>query len=103
MSTPNRAREQVYELRDASWFDRGTGYCRGVFDETNDLALLVVEPEDAAAAGVEGREPEGEGGFLKDDLLLNARVEKEDIYTRQQGEPAFFLGDLSSPFEPLGE
>lgn len=73
----------MYELRDSSWFDRGTGFCKGVYDEAQDIALLVVEAEDI---GVEGGKPEAPGGFLKDELLLNARVEREDIYAKQQGE-----------------
>ena len=70
----------MYELRDSSWFDRGTGYCKGIYDDTQDLALLIVESEEEGA-----KVEEGEGGFLKEELLLTARVEKEDIYVRQQG------------------
>ena len=70
----------MYELRDSSWFDRGTGYCKGIYDDTQDLALLIVESEEEGA-----KFEEGEGGFLKEELLLTARVEKEDIYVRQQG------------------
>jgi protein phosphatase-4 regulatory subunit 3 len=75
---------QVYELRDSSWFDRGTGHCKGVYDDTQDLALIIVEAEDMS----EGKDgvTEGEGGFLKEELLLSSRVEKDDIYARQQGE-----------------
>lgn len=73
----------MYELRDSSWFDRGTGHCKGVYDEARELALLIVEKEE------EGEKSEdGPGGFLKDDLLLSCRVEKEDIYARQQGKPS---------------
>jgi protein phosphatase-4 regulatory subunit 3 len=47
------------------------------------LALIIVEAEDLS----EGKESgEGEGGFLKEELLLSTRVEKDDIYARQQGE-----------------
>jgi protein phosphatase-4 regulatory subunit 3 len=74
---------QVYELRDANWHDRGTGFCKGVYDDTQDLALLIVinEPEESSAE----KEKEGEGGFLKEDVLYSARVESDDIYQRQQG------------------
>lgn len=74
----------MYELRDSSWFDRGTGHCKGVYDDTQDLALIIVEAEDMN----EGKEGaiEGEGGFLKEELLLSSRVEKDDIYARQQGQ-----------------
>lgn len=75
----------MYELRDSSWFDRGTGHCKGVYDDTQDLALIIVEAEDMSE-GKEGEAPtEGEGGFLKEELLLSTRVEKDDIYARQQG------------------
>lgn len=78
--------EKVYELRDSSWFDRGTGHCKGVYDDTQDLALIIVEAEDMSE-GKEGEAAatEGEGGFLKEELLLSTKVEKEDIYARQQG------------------
>jgi hypothetical protein len=49
-----------------------------------DMALIIVEAEDGDAKS--GDEAEGPGGFLKEELLLSARVEKEDIYARQQGE-----------------
>ena len=78
----------MYELRDSSWFDRGTGYCKGIYDDTQDLALLIVEAEDT---GPEKGVEEGEGGFLKEELLLTARVEKDDIYVRQQGESSTSL------------
>jgi protein phosphatase-4 regulatory subunit 3 len=45
--------------------------------------LLIVEAEDT---GPERGIEEGEGGFLKEELLLTARVERDDIYVRQQGE-----------------
>jgi protein phosphatase-4 regulatory subunit 3 len=71
-------RVKVYELREQSWHDRGTGHCKGIYDDSQDLALLVVEAED-------GGDKE-EGGFLKEELLLSAKVERDDIYARQQGE-----------------
>ena len=71
-------RVKVYELRDQSWHDRGTGHCKGIYDDAQDLALLVVEAEDQT--------DKEEGGFLKEELLLSAKVEREDIYQRQQGE-----------------
>jgi protein phosphatase-4 regulatory subunit 3 len=78
----------VYELRDSSWFDRGTGLCQGAYDDSQDIALIVVEAEELQLekpAGEEGGAAEGPGGFLKDELLLSAKVEKDDIYARQQG------------------
>jgi protein phosphatase-4 regulatory subunit 3 len=87
----------VYELRDSSWFDRGTGYCKGIYDDTQDLALLIVEAEEPVDKAGEN---EGEGGFLKEDLLLTARVEKEDIYVRQQGTCACWEPSVFSLGEP---
>lgn len=72
-------------MRDSSWFDRGTGYCKGIYDDTQDLALLIVEAEEMGSDKPGEAESEGEGGFLKEDLLLTTRVEKDDIYVRQQG------------------
>ncbi|KAE8224253.1 hypothetical protein CF319_g2831 [Tilletia indica] len=40
-------RVKVYELQNDSWFDRGTGYCAGVYDEHRDEALLVARKEEA--------------------------------------------------------
>ncbi|GMK58191.1 hypothetical protein CspeluHIS016_0502230 [Cutaneotrichosporon spelunceum] len=77
-------RVKVYELRDQAWFDRGTGHCKGVYDNDNDVALLVVEAEEPQPDGRAGEETEGPGGFLKEELLLHAQVTKDDQYTRQQ-------------------
>lgn len=73
----------MYELRDQSWFDRGTGHCKGVYDDSQDIALIIVEPEEH---GADKAEEDGPGGFLKDEMLLTTKVEKDDIYARQQGE-----------------
>lgn len=83
---------QVYELRESSWFDRGTGQCKGVYDDRLDVALLVVEAEETPKAEGEGAEGDQDepGGFLRDgegeaQLLLRSRVEKADLYSKQQG------------------
>ena len=39
-------RVKVYELQGETWFDRGTGYCAGVYDEQHDAALLVARIEE---------------------------------------------------------
>ena len=39
-------RVKVYELQNENWFDHGTGYCAGVYDEKNDQALLVAKAEE---------------------------------------------------------
>lgn len=109
-------RVKVYELKGETWFDRGTGYCAGVYDEHNDAALLVARMEETCrrltlgSNGTDeqplGRPPESTGddehmgaegredrehyvlvvseNLDSDDLLLKARVVKEDVYQRQQ-------------------
>jgi protein phosphatase-4 regulatory subunit 3 len=73
---------QVYELRDASWFDRGTGSCRGFYDSLENIAYVIVEAE--TPPDVAPKTPPG--GFVKEaELLLKSRVERDDIYARQQG------------------
>lgn len=71
---------QVYELRDESWFDRGTGICRGMINADGHAVILV----EAEGAQVQGNEDEP-GGFLTKDILLNSNVERDDIYGKQQG------------------
>lgn len=78
-----RSRSQVYELRQSAWFDRGTGRCKGVYDDQNDVALLMVEAEELLEGGQD--KEEGPGGFLTDELLLNTQVGKDEDYSRQQG------------------
>lgn len=118
-------RVKVYELQGEIWFDRGTGYCAGVYDEAFDEALLVARmetncvklkvesdvdeashPENAAAAAgpvaaassAEGQTSVTDGedkdhfvlvvseNLETEDMLLNTRVVREDVYQRQQGE-----------------
>lgn len=71
---------QVYELRDESWFDRGTGICRGMINADGHAVILV----EAESPQVQGNEDEP-GGFLTKDILLNSNVERDDIYGKQQG------------------
>lgn len=46
---------------------------------------MIVEAEDMNE-GKDEAATDGEGGFLKEELLLSTRVEKDDIYARQQGQ-----------------
>lgn len=39
-------RVKVYELKGETWWDRGTGYCAGVYNEQVDEALLVARMEE---------------------------------------------------------
>lgn len=104
-------RVKVYELKGETWFDRGTGYCAGVYDEHEDAALLVARMEDACQklilnASEEGSEsrpqasqPEKAGAdgserepyvlvvnenLDSDELLLRTKVVRDDVYQRQQ-------------------
>ncbi|WWC85689.1 uncharacterized protein L201_000555 [Kwoniella dendrophila CBS 6074] len=98
-------RVKVYELQDTSWHDRGTGFCKGIYDDAQDIALIIVEKEDFPTDGGKAESP---GGFLKEELLLSARVEKEDIYGKQQDtlivwtEPATGLDMALSFQDPEG-
>jgi protein phosphatase-4 regulatory subunit 3 len=57
---------------------------------------------EAGAGGSGGGGGEGEGGFLKEELLLSTKVEKEDIYARQQGElPHSYRTNWSSSVDTL--
>nr|XP_019048585.1 hypothetical protein I302_02357 [Kwoniella bestiolae CBS 10118]OCF27515.1 hypothetical protein I302_02357 [Kwoniella bestiolae CBS 10118] len=104
-SNQDGKRVKVYELQDTSWHDRGTGFCKGIYDDTQDIALIIVEKEDFSS---DGGKVEASGGFLKEELLLSARVEKEDIYGKQQDtlivwtEPATGLDMALSFQDPEG-
>ncbi|KAL7420313.1 Platinum sensitivity protein [Cryptotrichosporon argae] len=71
-------RVKVYELRDQSWFDRGTGHCKGVYDDAHNRAMVIVEPE------IEGEDVDAPGGFLTHEPLLTHVVVRGDLYQRQQ-------------------
>ncbi|KDN44901.1 DUF625-domain-containing protein [Tilletiaria anomala UBC 951] len=102
-------RVKVYELQNDNWFDHGTGYCAGVYDEEHDQALLVAKSEELCQymslppppAEDENREPGGIPRAEEEDLtsqyiivvsaqlspeevLLCTQVVREDIYQRQQ-------------------
>lgn len=61
----DRKRVKVYELRNNDWFDRGTGFCRGVF--MNEEARIVVASEEDPSR-----------------QLLETRISKDDGYQKQQ-------------------
>ncbi|MCO5570199.1 hypothetical protein L7F22_023917 [Adiantum nelumboides] len=120
-------RVKVYELQGEIWFDRGTGYCAGVYDEAFDEALLVARMENncvklkiesegdeagrseavaaataaaaattAATGSTDGQSAITDGedkdyfvlvvseNLETEDMLLNTRVVREDVYQRQQ-------------------
>lgn len=127
-------RVKVYELQGEIWFDRGTGYCAGVYDEAFDEALLVARMENncvklkiesegdeagrseavaaataaaaattAATGSTDGQSAITDGedkdyfvlvvseNLETEDMLLNTRVVREDVYQRQQGEYSFSI------------
>ncbi|OAK97227.1 DUF625-domain-containing protein [Phaeosphaeriaceae sp. SRC1lsM3a] len=60
----DRKRVKVYELKNNDWFDRGTGFCRGI---VSDEAKIVVLSEDDQTR-----------------QLLETRISKDDGYQKQQ-------------------
>jgi protein phosphatase-4 regulatory subunit 3 len=63
--TNERKRVKVYELKNNDWFDRGTGFCRGIVQ--NEEAKILVASED---------DPQRQ--------LLETRISKDDGYQKQQ-------------------
>jgi protein phosphatase-4 regulatory subunit 3 len=61
----DRKRVKVYELKNNDWFDRGTGFCRGVV--VNEEAKILVASEDDPAR-----------------QLLETKISKDDGYQKQQ-------------------
>ncbi|KAF2497749.1 DUF625-domain-containing protein [Lophium mytilinum] len=61
----DRKRVKVYELKNNDWFDRGTGFCKGIVQ--NDEARILVASEDDANR-----------------QLLETRISKDDGYQKQQ-------------------
>ncbi|PVI05030.1 DUF625-domain-containing protein [Periconia macrospinosa] len=64
-SNNDRKRVKVYELKNNDWFDRGTGFCRGVI--ANEEAKILVASED---------DPNRQ--------LLETKISKDDGYQKQQ-------------------
>ncbi|CAI6334395.1 unnamed protein product [Periconia digitata] len=61
----DRKRVKVYELKNNDWFDRGTGFCRGLI--ANEEAKILVASED---------DPNRQ--------LLETKISKDDGYQKQQ-------------------
>ncbi|KAH7346947.1 component of IIS longevity pathway SMK-1-domain-containing protein [Pyrenochaeta sp. MPI-SDFR-AT-0127] len=69
LNTPpanDRKRVKVYELKNNDWFDRGTGFCRGVVASQEEARIVVVSEDDQARQ------------------LLETRISKDDGYQKQQ-------------------
>ncbi|KAF2734759.1 DUF625-domain-containing protein [Polyplosphaeria fusca] len=64
--TNDRKRVKVYELKNNDWFDRGTGFCRGVVVNQEEARIVVASEDDP------GRQ------------LLETKISKDDGYQKQQ-------------------
>ncbi|KAF1847294.1 DUF625-domain-containing protein [Cucurbitaria berberidis CBS 394.84] len=62
----DRKRVKVYELKNNDWFDRGTGFCRGVVTSQEEARILVLSEDDQTRQ------------------LLETRISKDDGYQKQQ-------------------
>ncbi|KAF2201789.1 DUF625-domain-containing protein [Delitschia confertaspora ATCC 74209] len=64
--TNDRKRVKVYELKNNDWFDRGTGFCKGVIVNNEEAKILVASEEDPTRQ------------------LLETKISKDDGYQKQQ-------------------
>ncbi|KAA8617480.1 Suppressor of Mek1 [Pyrenophora tritici-repentis] len=62
-----RKRVKVYELKNNDWFDRGTGFCKGVVANQEEARIVVLSEDDQSRQ------------------LLETRISKDDGYQKQQG------------------
>ncbi|KAJ4369537.1 Platinum sensitivity protein [Didymella sp. IMI 355093] len=62
----DRKRVKVYELKNNDWFDRGTGFCRGVVVNQEEAKIVVLSEDDQTRQ------------------LLETRISKDDGYQKQQ-------------------
>jgi protein phosphatase-4 regulatory subunit 3 len=62
-----RKRVKVYELKNNDWFDRGTGFCKGVVTNQEEARIVVLSEDDQSRQ------------------LLETRISKDDGYQKQQG------------------
>jgi protein phosphatase-4 regulatory subunit 3 len=61
-----RKRVKVYELKNNDWFDRGTGFCKGVVASQEEARIVVLSEDDQSRQ------------------LLETRISKDDGYQKQQ-------------------
>lgn len=61
-----RKRVKVYELKNNDWFDRGTGFCKGVVTAQEEAKIVVLSEDDQTRQ------------------LLETRISKDDGYQKQQ-------------------
>ncbi|KAH7065858.1 component of IIS longevity pathway SMK-1-domain-containing protein [Paraphoma chrysanthemicola] len=62
----DRKRVKVYELKNNDWFDRGTGFCRGIVVSAEEAKIVVLSEDDQTRQ------------------LLETRISKDDGYQKQQ-------------------
>ncbi|KAF2106930.1 component of IIS longevity pathway SMK-1-domain-containing protein [Lophiotrema nucula] len=62
----DRKRVKVYELKNNDWFDRGTGFCKGIVVNQEEARILVASEDDPTRQ------------------LLETKISKDDGYQKQQ-------------------
>ncbi|EST06248.1 protein of unknown function DUF625 [Kalmanozyma brasiliensis GHG001] len=90
-------RVKVYELKGETWFDRGTGYCAGVYDETVDEALLVARREEKCQF-LEGIDVPAEADVDENEPILGG-VNGEAGASKAQPQPCQFVVVVSENLE----
>lgn len=92
-------RVKVYELKGETWFDRGTGYCAGVYDETVDEALLVARREEKCQF-LEGIDVPAEGDVDENEPVLGDGTTEEGAKPpAPQPQPCQFVVVVSENLE----
>ncbi|SPO21724.1 related to PSY2 - subunit of protein phosphatase PP4 complex [Ustilago trichophora] len=91
-------RVKVYELKGETWFDRGTGYCAGVYDETVDEALLVARREEKCQF-LEGIDVPAEGEVDESEPILGNGSGPDPSQKPTQPQPCQFVVVVSENLE----
>lgn len=91
-------RVKVYELKGETWFDRGTGYCAGVYDETVDEALLVARREENCQF-LEGIDVPAEGDMDETEPVLSNGTSEDAAQKPSQAQPCQFVVVVSENLE----
>ncbi|SPO22530.1 related to PSY2 - subunit of protein phosphatase PP4 complex [Ustilago trichophora] len=91
-------RVKVYELKGETWFDRGTGYCAGVYDETVDEALLVARREERCQF-LEGIDVPAEAEVDETEPILGNGTGPEAAQKPTQPQPCQFVVVVSEKLE----
>nr|CDI52086.1 conserved hypothetical protein [Melanopsichium pennsylvanicum 4] len=91
-------RVKVYELKGETWFDRGTGYCAGVYDETVDEALLVARREEKCQF-LEGLDVPAEQDASENESILGSITGQDAATKSSQPQPCQFVVVVSENLE----